>query len=275
MASTIVSLRLFSNDTSGFRPLIIAHRAGAERALENTLAALEIAVGDKADWAEIDVQRTADGVVVVAHDADLLRTAGHSLRIGQTPYAMLARIDVGKRFDDAFAGERVPTLADFLERAEERIKLLIELKYHGFDPQLAEETVSLVRRYNMAENVAIMSFDLEGVRQVQRLAPDIPVGYVAAAGVGNLARLDVEFVAIARRRANSKLIRQTQRRGLLTYAWTVNDADDMLDLMEHGIDGLITDDPALAGETIRYIRALTPPERVLLRLRHLWAPDRN
>jgi glycerophosphoryl diester phosphodiesterase len=98
---------------------------------------------------------------------------------------------------------------------------------------------------------------------------------VASTGIGDLARLDVDFLAIAQRRARSKLIRQTQRRGLSVYAWTVNDADDMLDLMELDIAGLITDDPALAGETIKYIRALAPPERVLLRLRHLWAPHRT
>ncbi len=269
-ASTVVSALLLAQESANVAPLVIAHRAGATHAPENTLAALEIAIEQGADYAEIDVQRSADGVVVVAHDADLSRMAGHPLRIRETEYARLAKIDIGKRFGTDFAGERLGTLADFLERARGRIKLLIELKYYGDDPRLVEETLSLVRQHGMEENVAIMSFRLEDVRQAQHLAPDVPVGYVASVEVGNLARLDVDFLAIAQRKARAKLIRQTQQRALPAYAWTVNDADEMLDLMEQGIDGLITDDPALAGEVIQYIRTLAPPERLLLRFRHLW-----
>ena len=83
-------------------PAIIAHRAGAHHAPENTLAALEIAVRQKADSAEIDVQRTLDGTVVVVHDQDLMKSARDPRRIGQTTYRDLSQVDIGSLFHPDF-----------------------------------------------------------------------------------------------------------------------------------------------------------------------------
>ena len=78
------------------------------------------------------------------------------------------------------------------------------------------------------------------------------------------------FPAVPTGQATSKLMREAHEKGLLVYAWTVNDLDGMLDLMEIGIDGLITDDPALAVTAINDIGRLSPMERLMLRFRHLW-----
>ena len=105
---------------------------------------------------------------------------------------------------------------------------------------------------------------------MQRIAPDIPVGYLASVNVGNLLRLNVNFLAVSSSKATSVLIRRARRRGLPVYAWTVNNVDGMLDLIERGVDGLITDDPALASEVLRQVQDLVPTERLLLRFRNLW-----
>jgi glycerophosphoryl diester phosphodiesterase len=122
----------------------------------------------------------------------------------------------------------------------------------------------------MEKEVQIMSLELKAVRQIQRLAPQITVGYLFAAGLGDLARLDVGFLAVPTGQATSRLMREAHEKGLMVYAWTVNDVDGILDLMEVGIDGLITDDPALAFTAIQEIGELTPMERLILRFRHLW-----
>ncbi len=251
-------------------PAIIAHRAGAHHAPENTLAALEIAVRQKADSAEIDVQRTLDGTVVVVHDQDLMKLARDPRRIDQTTYQDLSQVDIGSLFHPDFKGERIARLSDFLAAAAGRIRLLIELKYYGEDNLLAGETLELVRRAGMEKEVQIMSLELKAVRQSQRLAPQISAGYVFAAGLGNLARLDVGFLAVPTGQATSRLMREAHEKGLLVYAWTVNDVDGILDMMEIGIDGLITDDSALAFKAIKDIRELSPMERLMLRFRHLW-----
>ena len=65
---------------------ITAHRGSSKRAPENTLAALETAIDEMADYAEIDVQTTSDGVVVVCHDLNLKRLAGVNRRLGSMTY---------------------------------------------------------------------------------------------------------------------------------------------------------------------------------------------
>lgn len=251
-------------------PAIIAHRAGAGHAPENTLAALEIAVRQKADSAEIDVQRTLDGTVVVVHDQDLMKLARDPRRIGQTTYQDLSQVDIGSLFHPDFKRERIARLSDFLSAAAGKIKLLIELKYYGEDNLLAGETLELVAQAGMEKEVQIMSLELKAVRQIQHLAPQIAAGYVFAAGLGNLARLDVGFLAVPTGQATSRLMKEAHEKNLMVYAWTVNDVDGILDLMEIGIDGLITDDPAMAYTAIKDIGQLSPMERLMLRFRHLW-----
>ncbi len=268
-ASGAVSVWQLRHKPPDIVPFVIAHRAGALRAPENTLAALELAIREGADYAEIDVQRSLDGVVVVVHDADLMKVARDPRRIAQTEYADLAKVDIGKMFHADFTGERVATLSDFLERAKGRIKLMIELKYYGKDPELAGETLRLVRESGMDQEVAVISLNLDGLRQAQRLAPLIPIGYLSSVSVGNLARLEVDFLAVSGNTATSSLIRQARKHDQSVYAWTINDVDGMVGLIVLGIDGLITDDPALANEVINQIQTLLPFERLLLRFRHL------
>jgi glycerophosphoryl diester phosphodiesterase len=251
-------------------PVIIAHRAGMHHAPENSLAALEIAVRQKADYAEIDVQRTLDGTIVVVHDRDLMKLARDPRRIAQSTYQDLSRVDIGSLFHPDFKGEPIARLSDFLYAAAGKIRLLIELKYYGEDDLLAGETLKLVRQAGREKEVQIMSLDLKGVRQIQSLAPEITVGYLFAAALGNLARMDVSFLAVPTRQATSGLTREAHENGLKVYAWTVNDVDGILDLMEVGIDGLITDDPALAFRAIKDIRRLSHTERLMLRFRHSW-----
>jgi len=250
--------------------LIIAHRAGAHYGPENTLAALEKTIEQKADYAEIDVQRTFDGTVVVVHDQDLMRLARDPRRIRETTYQDLSKVDVGSGFHKKFAGERLARLSDFLSVASGKIKLLIELKYYGEDPLLAGETAKLVLQAGMEKEVAFMSLNLEGVKQIKRLAPQIPAGYLFAAGLGDLAQLDVDFLAVPIGQATAGLMKAAEEKIMKVYAWTVNDIDDILDLMEVGIDGMITDDPALARKAVEDIRKLSAMERFLFRFRHVW-----
>ena len=272
LTSVAVNAWLLNQKSHGKIPLVIAHRAGALHAPENTLAALEIAIRQGADYAEIDVQRSRDGVLVVIHDADLMKMARDPLRIRETDYADLERVDIGRKFHRHFTGERLARLSDFLQKASGRIKLMIELKYYDMDSELAKETVRIVREAGMAEEVSLMSLEISSVRQMQQRASDIPVGYLSAVGLGRLTQLDVDFLAVSTREAKSALLRKAGKKKMSVYVWTVNDIDTMLAMLELGVDGLITDDPALAAEVIAKVTELLPAERLMLRFRHLWDP---
>ena len=274
LSSAGVNAWLLSQTSPGKMPLVIAHRAGALHAPENSLAALEIAIRQGADYAEIDVQRSRDGVVVVIHDADLMKIARSPLRIRDTDFEDLAKIDIGREFHPDFGGERLARLSDFLRKADGKIKLMIELKYYGGDTELAKETIRLVRQAGMAGEVSLMSLELASVRQAQALAPDIPVGYLASVDLGRLTRLDVDFLAVSTREAQRALLQRAGRKHLPVYVWTVNEIDAMLAVLEAGADGWITDDPALAAEVLAKVTELSSAERLMLRFRDLWDPFR-
>ncbi len=275
LSSVPITAWLLNQKSHGKIPLVIAHRAGALHAPENSLAAMEIAIRQGADYAEIDVQRSRDGVVVVVHDADLMKMARDSRRISQTDYADLAQADIGREFHLDFTGERLARLSDFLQKASGRIKLMIELKYYDTDSELAKETIRLVHEAGMAKEVSLMSLEISSVRQMQQLAPEIPVGYLAAVGLGRLTQLDVDFLAIPTSEAKNVLPRGDGRKNMPVYVWTVNDRDAMLAMLELGVDGLITDDPELAVKVIDRVTELLPAERLMLRFRHLWDPFIN
>jgi glycerophosphoryl diester phosphodiesterase len=257
------------NEVAGERSVIItAHRGGAVLATENTLAALEASIEAGADFAEIDVQHTRDRVIVVVHDADLMRLAGDPRRIARVDYADIADVVQGRNGAPP-EERRVATLDQFLERASGRIGLNIELKYYGPDPVLADSVVSLVRQRGMEDEVVIMSLELDAVRQVARLAPEIPVGYVAAVAAGDLTRLQVDFLALSRPLASGPLLRASRARGVEVHVWTLNTEAPMREAIERGVDGIITDDPGLVRRIAEEFMELSTAERLLLRLRRL------
>lgn len=251
---------------------ITAHRGGPTPAPENTLAALELSIRAGADFAEIDVQRTSDDVVVVVHDADLMRTAGMPLRIGRTRYSDLASVVQGRGSPFPASERRVATLAEFLERARGRIGLVIELKYYGADPDLARRTVEVIRAAAMEQEVIVMSMNLQAVREVRRIAPELRLAYASALAVGDVSRLSVDALAVARNRASRTLIRSAHRRGVQVHVWTLNDTRRMVAAIERGADGIITDRPELAVRVNRELSELPGGLRLLLRFQRLAVP---
>src|SRR5262249_32888341 len=125
--------------------LVTAHRGHARAAPENTLSAMRKAIESRADYAEMDVQLTADGKVVLLHDRDLKRLAGVSRRLDELSYDEVRQLDVGSWFAPAFSGERVPTLAEVIALCRGKIRLNIELKFFGPDRRLARAVAELIR----------------------------------------------------------------------------------------------------------------------------------
>lgn len=248
---------------------VIAHRAGPLPAPENTLAALNRALETDAEIIEIDVQHTRDGVIVAVHDADLMRVAGRSLQIAETDYEQLKTI-VKKSNDDATQKlSRVATLAEFLEQTRDKINLLIEIKQYERDPGIVDEIMNQIQLYEMSDQVMIMSASIEIAALLSELETDIPVGFVSSVSVGDLSLLPVDFLAVNHLRINADLMNAVKNRDMKIYAWTVNSAARIADLIEMGVDGIITDDPALALQVRSELLEMTVTERLLLRFQQL------
>lgn len=164
------------------RPLLVGHRGAMDAAPENTLAALEAGLAGGADILELDVQITADRQVILFHDVDLAPKTGVSGKIGEHSSDFLQTLDVGSYFDEAFAGERMPLLAEVLAWAKGRVPLMIELK-HGpvFNPELDARTVQLIEDFGMVDDVVIISFDQFALARVKEHNPQIATSFIYVA----------------------------------------------------------------------------------------------
>jgi glycerophosphoryl diester phosphodiesterase len=246
------------------RTRVVAHRGASGSAPENTMAAIEQAIVDGAHWVEIDVQRTVDDRVVVAHDRDLQRIAKTPLVVSQTPYPRLARIDVGSWFHPSFSNQRIPTLEAVLEQCRERIKVNIELKYYAWDPLLAGRVIEIVENSNMEEAVVVMSLKPEAVEQVKRMRSHWQVGLLAAASLTDLTRVEADFLAVHSRMVTPRFVRRVQRTGKALKVWTINDTIGMTKMFGMGVDAIITDAPGHAARLLAQRAGMDPVERMLL-----------
>ena len=229
--------------------------------------AFEKAVEDGADWVELDVQESAEGEVIVVHDSDFMKLAGVPTKVWDVTAEELVEIDIGGWFAPEFSDQRTPTLAEALAVVKgSASRMLIELKYYGHDVRLEARVAEIVEAAGMADRVAVMSLKYEGVQMMRALRPDWRVGVLAATAVGDLARLDGDFVAVNASRATSRLVRASDAAGKDLYVWTVNDPLRMTAMISLGVDGLITDEPALAREVIAARAELGAPARLLLLL---------
>ena len=261
----VVGFSLAVDDPDWVDPAqIIAHRGGAWVAPENTMAAFERGIKDGADYIELDVQEDADGTVVIAHDRDFMRAAGASIEVWHATQEDLADIDIGSWFAPEFADQRVATLRQVLELAKGRTGVFIELKYYGHDVSLEEKVVALVEETGMTDDIVIMSLSYDGVRTAAALRPDWTYGLLNAVAIGDLTRLDVDFLALTAKATTLPMIRRTHRRGMKIYPWTINDPVQMWVMMSRGADGIITDRVALANRVKELRTEVTPVGRFII-----------
>ncbi|CUH53735.1 glycerophosphodiester phosphodiesterase family protein [Shimia marina] len=249
------------------RPVaVIAHRGAAGARPENTMASVLKAIEDQTDWVEIDVQETRDGAVVVIHDSDFMKVAGNPLKIWDATLTDLEKIDIGSWYDPAYAAERTPLLKDILLAAKDKAGVVIELKYYGHDEMLEQRVVDIVEETGMQDQVKIMSLKYDAVQKMRTLRPDWTIGLLASASLGNMWKLDADFLAVNSATISTRLVRSSQEVGKKVYVWTVNDALSMSGMLSFGVDGLITDEPALARQVLADRRTLSGVERLVLGL---------
>ncbi|MFV2067412.1 MAG: glycerophosphodiester phosphodiesterase family protein [Pirellulales bacterium] len=245
---------------------IIAHRGSSATAPENTMAAVTQAIDDRADWVEIDVQETVDGEVVVFHDSDFKKLANVDLKIWDATTGDLAELDIGSWFAPEFKDQRVPTLTAVLQECKGKIGVNIELKYYGHDQRLEQRVVDIVEAQAMESEVMLMTLKLDAVKKMKSLRPDWKVGLLMSVSVGDLKKSEADFLAVNAGFANRRFVESAHGDGREVYVWTVNDAATMSAMIGRGVDGLITDKPALARTVLEQRAAMSAPERLLLDL---------
>jgi glycerophosphoryl diester phosphodiesterase len=243
---------------------IVAHRGASAVAPENSMIAIEQAIADEADWVEIDVQESSDGVVFVVHDEDLKRLAGQNIKVWNTKAEQLREIDIGMNFSPEFAGQLIPTLEEVLAACKGRIGVLIELKHYGHAQKLEQRVIDLVEAFEIQNEIRIMSLKYDSIKKVRALRPEWPVGLLSVVAIGDLTRVDADFLAVNTRIATRTFVNRRRKKDV--YIWTVNDPIAISTMISRGAKSIITDSPALAREVLRQREELAIVERFILKL---------
>ena len=236
------------------RPVIFAHRGASAYAPENTLSAFNLAVAQGTDAIELDAKLSADGQVVVFHDATLERTTNGTGPVAQKTLAELRALDAGTYFSNQFSGEKIPLLEEVFEAVGKKTFINIELKNYAtpFD-QLVEKVCALVAKHELEDRVLFSSFNAANLRQAHELMPTVPRGLLALGGwagawsrsfgftFGEYAALHPCF-----RDVNVQQIQRVHRLKRRIHTWTVNKVEMIKQLKEWGVDGIYTDVPLMA-----------------------------
>jgi glycerophosphoryl diester phosphodiesterase len=251
----------------GPRPRLFGHRGAAGVAPENTLPSFEAAIAAGVDRLELDVHATADGQIVIFHDATLERTTDGKGPLRARSWGEVKALDAGHQFrapDGSYPfrgrGVRVPLLAELLAAFPEA-PLNIEVKQA--EPAIEAEVLAVLDRFGARERTLLAAEDASIMERLRAAAPDMKTGLSAAEVVeflGNHAdpsyrprgfALQVpptygDFAIVT-----PETIAAAHARGLEVHVWTINDEAEMERLLDLGVDGLITDLPARAAAVLR------------------------
>ena len=254
-------------------PRITAHRGSSAKAPENSLSALRQAIADGADYAEIDVQTTRDGRVILHHDGDFMRMAGVPGRVEEMTLEEVRDLEIGSLFSEGFAGERVATLEEAIAVCRGRLRLNIELKYNRVDPLLAGRVGAILRAESFTGDCIVMSLNWEPLRAFAGDFPEVPIGYIVFRSLGRIGAAAADAFSLNANQLTPGLVRSLHRSGAEVHVWTVNDSRLALGMIEMGVDNLITDRPGEMRLLVDEWEALTDSEKTALHLRRILLPN--
>ncbi|HVC34902.1 MAG TPA: glycerophosphodiester phosphodiesterase family protein [Chloroflexota bacterium] len=221
---------------------MIAHRGASAYAPENTEAAFALGVAMGADAIETDLRQTRDGVVVLLHDALVDRTTDGHGPVAELSWASVRSLDAGAWKHPRFAGERVPTLADFLDRYGKGQPLYLEIKA----PEVVEASVAMVRDRGLLEGVVFTSFSFEAVEHVALLASVRTCWLVHQWTPTEAARArssTLYEVSVHASQLNRALVLEILEAGRNVRAWGLKDDDLMHQAIAAGVSGATVDFP--------------------------------
>src|SRR4051794_25089878 len=239
----------------GPTPLAMAHRGGAIEHLENSMPAFAECLALGYRYLETDVRATADGVLVAFHDATLERITDRTGRIEQLPWAEVSQARIGGR-------EPIIGLEDLLG-AWPDVRFNLDIKAAGVLAPL----VRAVRRLKVADRLCLASFSDARIAAARRLfGPSVctalgPRGVAAlrlssySPRAAGLVRINAGCAQVplhlgGRALVDERFVAAAHARGLQVHVWTVDTPEETETMLDLGVDGIMTDRPAMLRETL-------------------------
>ncbi|MCS7221334.1 MAG: glycerophosphodiester phosphodiesterase [Anaerolineae bacterium] len=256
-------------------PLNMAHRGGAALAPENTMLAFQNALALGADVLELDVRASRDGELVVIHDETVDRTTDGTGKVTEMTLAQLQALDAGYRYspDNGHSfpyrgrGIKIPTLREVLTAFPEA-RVNIEIKQ--VTPPIEETVARLIEEMGAQDRVLVVASDDGVIKRFRRLMPGIATGASAGEvqsfyllqrfGLGAFYRPVANALQVPDRSGEiqvvtPRFVAAAHAQGMKVHVWTINTPDRMRQLLQMGVDGIITDRPDLLRQVMAEVLA--------------------
>jgi glycerophosphoryl diester phosphodiesterase len=256
-----IEREVFKREKSGV--LVFAHRGGGGLIPENTLEAFVYSARMGVDVLELDVHSTADGTLVVHHDASVDRTTNGQGRVNEMTLEALKKLDAGyvftadggRTFPFRGKGVTVPTLREIFEALPE-MTFNIEPKQHT--PSIIEPLCALMRERKMIDKTIVGSFNQTTIDDFRRTCPEVATSAspsevskflaLSKTGLGESYSPPMQALQVPRnigglQVVTKQFVEAAHLRNLKVHVWTVNETADMQRLIEMGVDGIMTDYP--------------------------------
>jgi glycerophosphoryl diester phosphodiesterase len=243
---------------------IVAHRGYSAKAPENTVSAFKLAWESGTDACELDLHLTKDGKIIISHDKDTKRTTGAVKVIVDTAFDELRTLDAGTWKDPKYAGEKMPTLEECLATMPTgKKRFFLEIKC---GPEVVPALTKALEPYrDRADQLAIITFNYEAAAAAKKSLPWVK-NYYLAGGKDKQKKQRTDIAAVIEQAKKAKLdgldlgrdwlwtpelVKQIRDAGLGVFVWTVNAPEEFARFKALGVDGITTDDPIVARESLK------------------------
>ena len=242
------------------RPIVCAHRGESYSVPENTMLAFKTAVKKKADWVEMDVHKTKDGKIIVSHDDYIERVSGKPIYVHESNYDYLRKLDVGSWFDKKYSYVRFSNLDEALKYLRSKGKhVQIETKpVDGNYPDgtpinkgFEEKVIKIIKDNHMEDRVLIISQNEDSLKRVKKIDPNIKTANCMVVAWGDIGGITwVNCCSIEEENVTPAIIDNMHKADKICFSWTVNRAENIQNLVDCGIDGIVTDNVVMVRKTL-------------------------
>lgn len=253
LSLVIMGLIYLQKDPLLHQPWVIGHR-GSGYCIENTYEAVANAAQHQADYAEIDIQLSQDGIPIVYHDTTLSRLSDSSQKVSDLKAAQFENILLEDHQQQAYP-LTLEHLIQKMKNEQLKIGLLIELKPTDDNAQeMVDAVIEVVQKQHFASQTIFMSLHYPSIQYLSQRQPEWWVGYCIYGSIGDIDEtiwdMNIDFLAIEENRASTSLIQKATSQMLPVYVWTVDDTKKMTQYLQMGVSGIISNYPDLAREQI-------------------------
>jgi len=250
------------------RPLVIGHRGYSHLAPENTLPSFRLAKAAGADLVELDYYHTKDNQMIVIHDATVDRTTdatnrwgGAKIRVESKTLAELQALDAGSWFAQPYPGTRLPTLVEAIDEIQNGGVTLIERKEGD-----AAACVAMLKGKGLINALIVQAFDWSYLSNFHALCPEQVLGALGPPKIKGRTLTEAEKkmspgwvdeakkcgarVVVWNREVTRETVAYAHKQGLEVWVYTIDDPAVATELLNLGVDGIITNNLAIIWRAV-------------------------